>query len=184
MTWIQTLNGKKCGLTNPDPACIDPVELATVLSRICRFGGHCNAFYSVAQHSVLVCDLVNEPDLKLVALLHDAHEAYWGFGDVCRPAKSLDPTVEMFFRRHAEMFDIAVAERFGIHPIFHHHRVKHADNQALATEARDLMREPPVPWDLLPPPDPRVVVPLQSNAAAFLFLQRLDELWKEAPDGE
>lgn len=182
MTWIQTLNGRKFDLLNPDPACIDPVELATVLSRICRFGGHCREWYSVAQHSVLVCDLVSQPVFSLPALLHDAHEAYWGFGDVCRPAKSLSHNTHSFLHNHQTAVDVAVAERFGFEldwELMHCNAVKLADNKALATEARDLMGEPPEPWVTLPPPDPRRIVPLSSEAAKELFLTRLNELWSE-----
>jgi hypothetical protein len=64
-------------------------EVAHSLSRICRFNGHTEATYSVAQHSLLVAQVVAEthPDLAVVALLHDAHEAF--LGDLSRPIKQL-----------------------------------------------------------------------------------------------
>lgn len=67
----------------------DVREVAHALSRLCRFTGHTEVTYSVAQHSLLVASLVaqTDPDLAIVGLLHDAHEAY--LGDISRPVKEL-----------------------------------------------------------------------------------------------
>lgn len=175
MTWIQTLKGNRFDLLSPSPDLIDPEELAVVLSRICRFGAHCREFYSVAQHSVFVCDLVEEQSLKLPALLHDAHEAYWGFGDICRPAKQL---IREPLRHICEAVDSAIAERFGLPmaSVFSSAKIKHADNVALATEARDLMEEPPCPWEMLPPPHSGKIAPVSMADAEKMFLARLREL--------
>ncbi len=76
--FIQTLTGRRVNPLDAAPEDIDPEDIAGALANICRFGGHCNAFYSVAQHSVIVCDLLAErgatPDELLAALLHDAAE--------------------------------------------------------------------------------------------------------------
>lgn len=65
-------------------------DIAHSLSCICRFGGHSEEHYSVAEHSLYVealLDYRGEPDsTKLWGLLHDASEAY--LGDVPRPYKS------------------------------------------------------------------------------------------------
>lgn len=184
MNWIQTLDGKAFNLDAPDPNTIDPDVLATVLSRICRFSGHCREFYSVAQHSVKVCDIVSLstdcPDIRLAALLHDAHEGYWGFCDPARPAKQAHPSVEIFLKSLAGRMDIAIAERFGIDVgLFKHRLVKHADDVALATEARQLMTEPPLPWAELPEPHPVVITPWRMDVAATHFRSRLNYLLKE-----
>lgn len=205
MTWIQTVNGRRFDLLTPDPAAIDPDELALVLARMPRFGGHFRpgvAWYSVAQHSVLVSRLValdrceaegtpcqdradyicpackrNEVP-RLAALLHDAAEAYWGFGDICRPAKHLTYELHRALQQHEYRVEVAVAARFGLHPSdFCLAQVKHADNVALATEARDLMARPPAPWEELPTPSPEIIVPLGVDAARELFRRRLDQLW-------
>jgi len=56
-------------------------SIAHALSQICRFAGNSSEFYSVAEHSVLVGEMV--PQHRKMALLHDAHEAYCG--DIIRP---------------------------------------------------------------------------------------------------
>lgn len=148
MTWIQTYDGAAFDILDPKPEAIDPRTIAVALSRLCRFGGHAKYFYSVGQHSLLVSDLVTDPEFKLPALLHDAHECYWGFGDICRPAKSCidtraqDELIEIQWK-----VDCAVAARFGFDPsLMHHPQVKHADCVALFAEQRDLMLPAPRPW--------------------------------------
>lgn len=179
MTWLQTHDGKKFDFITPDPAVICPRVLATVLSRICRFGGHCEPFYSVAQHSVHVSKLVgNNPAVELAALLHDAHEAYWGFSDVTSPAKRLDPGVQKFLTDYAYRIDRVVAARFGFDAVlFDHPRIATADLCALATEQRDLMAPPPAPWIEMPPPDVKQICPVESWEARRRFTERLEELW-------
>lgn len=68
-------------------------DIAHHLSQIVRFGGACPTPWTVAHHSLYVSELVasRHPDnarLELLALLHDAHEAY-GAGDVPTPIKRL-----------------------------------------------------------------------------------------------
>ena len=84
---INTSSGIVVDLKNPTTDMIDIKDIATSLSKICRFGGHTNRFYSVAQHSVLVSHLMKEGEgtYELEALMHDASEAY--LGDVVKPLK-------------------------------------------------------------------------------------------------
>lgn len=68
----------------PDPGKIEAV--AHALSQMCRFAGHTPYPYSVAEHSVLAArHWGTTREQKLVLLLHDAHEAF--FGDISAPLK-------------------------------------------------------------------------------------------------
>ena len=109
--FITTFTGKKIDLRNPQPRDITIRDIACGLSKICRFGGQCSEFYSVAQHSVLVAHLVR-PEYRKYALLHDATEAY--LGDVIKPLKVilgaayanleagfLQAILDHFFRMHS-----------------------------------------------------------------------------------
>jgi uncharacterized protein len=89
-TIIRTNSGALIDILNPDPALISIEDIAHSLSHICRFNGHTDGHYSVAQHCVLMSELPHLPKhLRLTALLHDAAEAY--LGDVVRPLKHLLP---------------------------------------------------------------------------------------------
>lgn len=88
---IQTLSGKQFSLFDPTPEMIDIRDIAAGLSNKGHFSGLTPSFFSIAQHSVMVCDEFSfwdpfiDPGLKLLALLHDAAEAY--IGDMIKPLK-------------------------------------------------------------------------------------------------
>lgn len=121
-------------------------DIAHALSNQCRFGGHTSSFYSVAQHSVLVMEIVDKLDGTLgqqfAALMHDAAEAY--LVDLPTPIKK-----QMAGYAVAEIRVLAaISSRLGFR-LEHDPLVKKADLIALATEARDLM-PPHSIWDQLP----------------------------------
>lgn len=83
--WMQTAAGRQFWPMDPRPNEVFIDDIAHALSMLCRFGGHCLRFYSVAEHSVLLAMRAPEP-YRLWALLHDASEGY--LVDVPRPIKS------------------------------------------------------------------------------------------------
>lgn len=82
--YITTFTGKEFYPYDmrPEDFCIE--DIAHALSMLCRYGGHCRKFYSVAEHSVLVSKLVPQ-EHAYVGLMHDATEAY--LVDMPRPIK-------------------------------------------------------------------------------------------------
>lgn len=100
--------GEAISLLEPslDSICIE--DIACGLSNICRFGGQVRDFYSVAQHSILVCELAPH-DLKLEALMHDASEAY--LGDIIKPLKVL---IESAYGPYEERFMDMISVKFNL----------------------------------------------------------------------
>ncbi|MCJ7828129.1 MAG: hypothetical protein MUP81_00115 [Dehalococcoidia bacterium] len=164
-TWIQTVSGKRVDLVNPDPDTIDILDIAHALSQICRYTGHCNKFYSVAEHSIRVAQIV-PPELRLHALLHDTSEAY--LQDISRPLKNLLPSyrlletdiLEVIYTKWLEYRDEIV--------------IKGADNVLLVTEGRDLMNGTK-DWGLTESPLFQVILPWSSAKARKQFLQIFNE---------
>jgi hypothetical protein len=136
--WMQTYTGRAFYPTAPLAEDIDPLDIAHALSLLCRYGGHVNRFYSVAEHCVLMSHAV-APVNALWALLHDATEAY--LVDIPRPLKSSLPE----YRRIEDRLAVVIAEVFGLPPICPG-EVKLADARILLDERAALMASPPQPW--------------------------------------
>ncbi len=133
--FIQTLSGRRVNPLDAAPEDIDPADIACALANLCRFGGHSRGFYSVAQHSVIVCDLLEErgatPDELLAALLHDAAEAY--LGDLPHPLKHRSE-LGAAFRVAEKRLEAVIAARFALTDASA--RIKPLDRALLATERR------------------------------------------------
>lgn len=138
-TSIETSSGLWIDINDPKPGQIRDMDIAHALSNICRFGGQCKEFYSVAQHSVLVYRLMtretDDKQLHLAALLHDAHEAY--LGDIPSPIK---PLIGEGFKRIAMNMDKAIASAYDLPGyLFSHLLIKKCDFVALIFEGQNLM---------------------------------------------
>lgn len=136
--WIQTFTGRKFWPVDPRADEIEIEDIAHALSLLCRYGGHCLRFYSVAEHSVLLSRAM-APEFKLHALLHDASEAY--LIDLPRPIKNCLPG----YREAEAAIEAAVAERFGLPPVMPP-QVKEADTRILMDERAVNMRNAPSKW--------------------------------------
>lgn len=125
--YIVTHCGHKYHHTWPalEDICIE--DIAHALSQICRFTGHINRFYSVAQHSVL-CSYICDPADALEGLLHDASEAYCS--DINRPLKR-SPGMEIY-RYYEKICQNVISQKFNLNgePA----SVKRADMDMLITE--------------------------------------------------
>lgn len=140
-SWFQTHTNRRFYPDDPRVEDIVIDDIAHSLARICRYNGHVHEHYSVAQHSVLVSDIL-EPELKMLGLLHDAAEAY--IGDVIRPLKVLLPDYQKIEARVED----AVCERFGLPMPPWPSAIKDADMRMCETERRDLLPKRIGPyWD-------------------------------------
>lgn len=117
-----TYNGALLNLQDIQPEDISLDAIAHSLAFQCRFNGHTNRFYSVAEHSMLLEFVVNsleKPESlssadwearRMAALLHDAAEAY--IGDVVTPVKQkmfiTDCFQEDLTRKIFKAFDVPI----------------------------------------------------------------------------
>jgi len=169
---IQLYDGTRFYLLHPRPEDINIEQIAHATSKLCRFTGHVSAFYSVAQHCVIVSRLVPS-ELALTGLLHDATEAY--IGDVSKPLKlALDMLAPDVLTGIEERIHEAIAAKFE-HAWPFPPEIKQADNIALATEKRDLMPGSSK-WKDMPTPAKWPIIPLEPEAARIAFLARFAEI--------
>lgn len=206
--WFQTFTGKRFDLLDPKPESICIEDIAHHLALNNRYNGATSVPYSVAQHSVMVSDMLAKLEFNVVtrmaALLHDAHEAY--IGDIIGPLKKClrvqfeqrseafagRTFVEHGFQKIGELedrIDVVIREALGLTDVLkiddHVQRViKKADKVALVTEVRDLMAVPPDLWEEhqmpnLPEPWPMTITALEWRDAEALFLRRYEALRSE-----
>lgn len=125
-------SGNYFDLQDPSASRFEVTDIAHALSNICRFTGHTKQFYSVAEHSVLCSYLVPHED-RMVALMHDAAEAF--IGDVSSPLKKLLPDYKAIERRVEEHVFSTLGLPYPFPP-----SVKKADRIMLRLEQSQLMR--------------------------------------------
>lgn len=172
--WITTISGRKFHFSPVDPEEIFIEDIAHGLAHVCRWGGHVEEFYSVAQHSVIMSKLT-DAKFALVALMHDASESY--IGDIVRPLKRMIPQYGVM----EEQIMLAISVRFGFEwPM--PEEVKVLDN-AMITQEHNTLRgaQDRRVWDPTETygyniPD---INPWSPNLAKKQFLKRFRELTEE-----
>lgn len=195
LPFILLANGASITLRHPNPKALDLPTVAHALAQINRFTGHCRRPYSVAEHSLLVAQIIENAGgcalAQMAALMHDAHEAL--VGDATSPLKAAMRRVaasrsfvaeELPHAKAWSDFDrlehgaaAAVHEAFGLVKAFavFGADIGRADMVALATERRDLMPASDMPWDCL-----AGVQPLPS--ADLMSALRIDARWNDWRD--
>jgi hypothetical protein len=185
--FIWTQSGRKFWPLDPRPQEICIKDIAHALSRICRFTGHCRTFYSVADHSIRVADLIlaecrrlgksmeESAVAGLQGLLHDGSEAF--LCDLSGPMKGCKRFSHRYEKFEAGL-QAAIATQFSL-PVEASAMVRWADKVLLATEMRDLMPEGCFSPDKRWPPLPEKIVPRSIEASEEDFL-RCFRKWMEA----
>lgn len=194
--YIQTYTGKKFHPFDPKPEEICIEDIAHSLAHICRFNGHTEFFYSVAQHSLIVAHLLKDesPLTQLLGLLHDAAEAY--IGDIPAPIKPeffvcISGQFHLIKYVESNILTAICQSLFPNQRAVHaelftgRDKIKHADLTALAWEKRDLL---PVQleWDQKLPDPPvenlfthKTIDLLTHNAIVHTFIGRFNYLLEQ-----
>lgn len=173
LNWMQTHTGIQFTPFDPKPEQICIEDIAHALSLNCRYNGHTRAFYSVAEHSLYVSQIVPEED-ALWGLLHDAAEAY--ISDLPKPfkdgiAEHIDPYEERILEVIAEKYDMDFPYPTS---------VKRADWGILAAERFQVMAHQEHVWDSVenyPDDPPEVSIKFYPpSVAKQMFIRRFEEL--------
>lgn len=160
---MRTISGKSFDLIHPSPEMIDIQDIASGLSNQGHFNGQSPYMFPISQHCILVCDTysLDNPDetdeMKLMALLHDASEAYTG--DVINPLKILLPdfiNIENSIMR-------AIAIRYNL-PIRRMSEIKSTDLLIQNLEYDGFYRDQPITY-------------LDPETARKLFIDRFKEFY-------
>jgi hypothetical protein len=170
---MATASGGQYWPLDPRESDVRIIDIGSALSMLCRFGGHTNRFYSVAEHSVLVSRVV-PPRLARQALMHDAAEAYCV--DVPRPLKQ---GLGAAYAEIEEKNWRVIAGKYLIDPEIHPD-VKHADNAVLMAERHALLPADGPTWSVNAEPADVEIVCHSPTAAYHLFMNRFYQLFPEA----
>lgn len=142
--WIATFSGARFYYRAAGPHPIILVDVAHALAMTCRYGGHTQRFYSVAEHACILADYTfnhmghlfpGRRELAAAALdilHHDDPE--FVIGDIPTPFKKMLPIVKRF----ETTVDRAVAKTFGTqypHPTW----LKDLDSRILEDEWEQCM---------------------------------------------
>jgi len=137
--YVGVYSGHEFSTLNPCAKDVKIEDIAHSLSNICRFNGHSRFFYSVAQHSIAVQQMMKEDNcsiyLQLCSILHDATE--FVTCDLPTPWKCCIKG----FKEIENGIEDAIFDAFGIKkPSEEEHSIiKEYDRKALYVESKHLM---------------------------------------------
>jgi uncharacterized protein len=186
--WILTRSGVHFHPLDPRPAEVRLNDIAYSLANQCRWTGHVRHHYSIAQHAVLVAQVVEAamPGLALAALHHDSAEAY--IGDIARPWKRMLMVRHVTTRPDGSpmlgtMGSVDAAEAIILENIYEAlgiddpgaeawRTIMLIDNRVLRTEFEQLLPADDAPgWALMGDAIPGLLIePITPTMAADLFL--------------
>ena len=141
---IRLISGRYLDLRDPQPDQFTLTDIAGALSKICRFGGQCQRFYSVAEHSVMCAAQARDDgyaiDVIAAALMHDAAEAF--IGDVVKPLKVMLPEYDVIEKR----MESVIAAKYKIEFKQTSGKWKEIDRAMLIAERRAMFTPDKVTW--------------------------------------
>jgi hypothetical protein len=180
MTWIQTVSGRQFWPLAPKAEDVDVGDIAHALSMKCRYSGHTQKFYSVAEHCVHISNAILEdgwsPGTALWGLLHDAAEAY--LPDIARPIKPAMPG----FGAIEEAVEKAIVDKIVLDvpgwfcSLIRCDIVKAYDTRILIDEKAAMMPHTPADWGLAGPALGVQIVGWDPTEAKVRFLRAYENL--------
>jgi len=139
---IRLRSGLYFDFVDPQPDQFTLADIAGALSKICRFGGQVDMFYSVAEHCWHCSNQGTEdqlpPRVQASLLFHDAAEAFCG--DVVKPLKIMLAEYSVIEHRVEKV----IAEKFGLD--FEHPAIREIDHAMLIAERKALFSKDDVEW--------------------------------------
>lgn len=162
--WIFTYTGQKVHPFDLKPDQVRIADIAHALSRTCRYSGHVEGYYSVAEHCLLISDLVSE-EHEMCALLHDAPEAY--LTDLPSPVKS---KLSGYNELEEKVWSV-IAKKYGV-PQQIPKEVKHFDESIVRAELRDVKNLPEDFFDIQKDTPDVEIEQLSIDQAKYKFIEK------------
>ena len=187
--WQRMISGRRLDLLDPSPFDVEIEDIAHGLARVARWNGqtHGDHAFSVAEHSVVVLDIVEalypdtDPKLRLAALLHDAPE--YVIGDMISPFKA---ALGVDYRAFEDRLEAAIHLRFGLPPKLPREikrKIKRADVICAyfeATQIAGFSHDESTKFFGRPPADMAIEIdPKPVKQAQIVFLERFETVLRE-----
>lgn len=158
------------------PEDVDIRDIAHACAMQCRYNGHTQVFYSVAEHMVHISTAIllatGDKVKALQGLVHDGNEAYTG--DMIRPVKNSLKQNYAFWKTIEDNNEKAIATALGLSypfdPI-----VKEFDKRIIVNEKTALFG-PNKPWDWNYEPLSIIIKAWGPNEAALQYLAQFSRL--------
>ena len=168
--WQQTFTNEIVEMNAVNLQSLNIDDIAHALSMQCRFAGQIPEFYSVAEHSYWVSQLV--PDqFALWGLMHDAAEAY--ITDIPTYVKNCIPEIRWLESRILS----AIAMRFSLGRLRIPSVVKEVDLRMLITEKEQFYVKHVRDWEIDAEPYKNITLGCwEPSYAEQMFLMRFNEL--------
>lgn len=184
MSCFVTSQGDELDVRYPQRQLITPLATAWAMAQTNRFAGCALRPYSVAEHSLLVCEVLERvlhvgAIGQLAGLLYDAHKPWQG-ADLAAPHRQeLDRDHDRAWSRWEQRWMRYVREAFAISTacLQHAEAIRLARRIALATEQRDVMPASPTPWVDLQGIEPVGWIRLASDERAACTWEHWRDCW-------
>lgn len=141
---IRLRSGRYFDFIDPSPEQFELADIAGALAKICRFGGQCPRFYSVAEHSVHCAWQAyadgHGPEVCTAVLFHDAAEAFCG--DVVKPLKIMLDQYGPIEKR----VERVIGDSLGIDFAQYASVIREIDHAMLIAERRAIFSADGVTW--------------------------------------